>query len=289
MSDKHDTRRTERLALGALYGFTVLSIAGYGWFGLDPSRLPASGFAPRLFNVSFQFFAQAHILLALAVMLVPLARRLRARLTVPLLVVASISFLSEHIGTGYGVPFGGYAYTGLLGARIGPRVPALIPISWFLMALPAWVLARAVFPRLHQRTGRILLGAAWLVVWDLALDPAMSFLTPYWRWEDAGPYYGMPWMNLAGWYATGLVLLLSLDLLAGWARLERLPTRWMAAYYGAMVLMPAGMLAAAGAWTAVGVTALAIAVLGFGSRAFLPDHSREAEPVASDMTGSVTA
>ena len=258
--------RAERLALAGLYLFTLLAVVGYGWFGLNPQRLPQDGFALRLYNVSFQFFAQTQILVALAVLLVPTLRRSGWRLLVPLGIVYLVSFTSEHIGTGYGIPFGGYAYTGLLGARLGPRVPLLIPVSWFLMAVPAWVMARHALGADSRRASRILLGAVWLVVWDLALDPAMSFLTPYWRWEETGPYYGMPWMNLVGWYATGLVLMTTLDTLASWARLDRLPTDWMVAYYGAMVLMPLGMLVAAGAWLAVGVTALGAGAVAVGSR-----------------------
>ena len=122
-----------------------------------------------------------------------------------------------------------------------------------------------------------MLGAVWLVIWDLALDPAMSFLTPYWRWEETGPYYGMPWMNLAGWYATGLVLMTTLDALASWARLDRMPTGWMVAYYGAMVLMPLGMLAAAGAWLAVVVTALTAGAVAAGSKLRLATVDEVAE------------
>lgn len=280
--------RTERLALGVLYLFTLFAVVGYGWFGLNPGRLPQDGFALRLYNVSFQFFAQTQILVALAVLLVPTLRRSGWRLLVPFGIVYLVSFTSEHVGTGYGIPFGGYEYTGLLGARLGPRVPFLIPVSWFLMALPSWVMARHALGRDARRVSRILLGAVWLVIWDLALDPAMSFLTPYWRWEETGPYYGMPWMNLAGWYATGLVLMTTLDLLSSWARLDAMPTRWMVAYYGAMVLMPLGMLAAAGAWLAVVVTALAAGAVAVGSRLRTAawDEAREEGPLAPAVESS---
>ncbi len=255
------THRTEAAGLVFLFTFTLLAVIGYGVFGLNPGRLPSDGLSRRLYNVSFQFFAQAQILIALAVLLIPLARRCGWRILGPFAAVYVLSFLSEHIGTGYGIPFGGYEYTGLLGARVGPRVPALIPVSWFLMAVPSWVMARAALGVESSRSSRVLAGATWLVAWDLALDPAMSALTPYWRWEDTGPYYGMPWLNLAGWYLTGVVLLGVLDGLADWARLHALSTRWMAGFYGAMVLMPVGMLAAAGAWLAVVVTIVALAML----------------------------
>ena len=253
--------RAEVAGLVFLFAFTLVAVVGYGIFGLNPARLPSDGLSRRLYNVSFQLFAQAQILIALAILLIPLARRCGWRILAPFAAVYAVSFLSEHIGTGYGIPFGGYEYTGLLGARVGPRVPALIPVSWFLMAVPSWVMARAALGAGARRTSRVLAGAAWLVAWDLALDPAMSALTPYWRWAESGPYYGMPWMNLVGWYLTGIVLLGVLDGLADWSRLHALPVRWMAGFYGAMVLMPLGMLAAAGSWLAVVVTVVALAVL----------------------------
>ena len=60
----------------------------------------------------------------------------------------------------------------------------------------------------------ILLGTALLVAWDLLLDPAMSRVTSYWVWGEAGSYYGMPWSNLLGWGVTGLVLFIILNKLA---------------------------------------------------------------------------
>jgi uncharacterized membrane protein len=254
-------RHSETAGLVFLFVFTLAAVIGYGIFGLNPGRLPSDGLSRRLYNVSFQLFAQAQILVALAILMIPMIRRCGWRLLAPFAVVYVLSFLSEHIGTGYGIPFGGYEYTGLLGARVGPRVPALIPVSWFLMSVPSWVLARAALGAGSRGSSRVLVGAAWLVAWDLALDPAMSALTPYWRWEGSGPYYGMPWMNLAGWYMTGVVLLGVLEGLSDWARLHALPTPWMAGFYGAMVLMPLGMLAAAGAWLAVMVTLVAMAAL----------------------------
>jgi len=57
----------------------------------------------------------------------------------------------------------------------------------------------------------VLLAAALLVAWDLLLDPAMSKVTSYWVWADAGSYYDMPLMNLVGWGVTGLVLFIVLN------------------------------------------------------------------------------
>lgn len=252
--------RLEISGLVALVAFTLMALLGYGLFALRPQNLVGVPYAAEFFSISFRFFAQLHILLCFAALAIVLVSRTGLRWLPALAAVYALSFTSEHMGTGYGIPFGGYSYTTLLGIRVGPRVPALIPLSWFLMALPSWVIARAAFP--GSRTARIALAAFGLVLWDLALDPAMSSLTTYWRWEETGPYYGMPWMNLVGWYVTGLALMGAIEFFARNGTLDGLPVKWMMTYWGVVLLMPIGMLSAAGSWlgvvttlTAVGVTA----------------------------------
>jgi putative membrane protein len=54
------------------------------------------------------------------------------------------------------------------------------------------------------------LGAWFLTVWDLVLDPAMahaSLRVQFWVWEETGPYFGMPVKNFIGWSVTGLVFM----------------------------------------------------------------------------------
>jgi len=245
------SRVSERRALLGLLAFTLVAVAGYWNFALHPERIPAGGFAMRVYAYAFPWFARAHVLAAAGTLMVLLVGRLRARWVPAALAVSGVAFLFEHVGTGFGVPFGGYGYTGLLGFKLGGRVPALIPLSWFLMALPSWAIARA---SIRRRDLRVAVGALWLVAWDLALDPAMSYLTPYWRWESTGPYYGMPWINLLGWYLTALTIVSVLEFLGGRLGLSQLPVRWLAAYYGVVLLMPLGMVAAAGLGGAVAVT-----------------------------------
>lgn len=258
-------RRAERWALLVLLAFTVAAVAGYWNFALHPERLPPTPAARQFFAISFQFFGRLHIAVSALALAVVLVGRSGARWVPALAGAYAVAFLAEHLGTGYGIPFGGYEYTGLLGYKLGGRVPALIPLSWFLMGLPAWVVARAAFPGSSAR--RIGVAALTLVAWDLALDPAMSFLTPYWIWQDTGPYYGMPWVNLAGWFLTGLAIMALLELLGGSMRPEELPVRWMGAYFLLVLLMPAGMLAAAGHWPAVAATAVGVGACAWMVRA----------------------
>jgi len=253
-------RSPDWIALSALAVFTLVAIAGYGVFALNPGLIPESDSARRFYGLSFRLFARIHIVIAALVLAVPLIRQVRFRWVPALAAVFLVSFLSEYVGTGYGFPFGGYEYTGLLGFKLGGRVPALIPLSWFLMALPSWAMASAVFPEGSRRLGRILMGAYLLTAWDLALDPAMSYLTPYWTWEKTGPFYGMPWVNLAGWMGTGMVLMALLEALGSRGWVPALSLRWLMAYYGIVLLMPLGMVVAAGLWWALLATVAALSL-----------------------------
>jgi putative membrane protein len=245
--------RAERLSLAALYLFTVAAVLGYGIFALHPERLPDTDFARSFFANSFGLSSRVHILLSTAVLSVAFFLRASWRWLIALGAVFVLSFLAEHIGTGTGFPFSGYRYTSLLGPRIGERVPWLIPVSWFLMAAPSWIMARRSFPT--RTVPRVLFASYLLMLWDVALDPAMSYLVTYWIWETPGPYYGMPWLNFAGWYGTGILLMSALEFLdrrIDWA--GSVPVRWALLYHVAIVLMPLGMLVAAGAWVAVFAT-----------------------------------
>ena len=249
----------EKGTLGILGVFTAAAVLGYGIFALHPQFLPEAGFGLTLYTVSFGLFARLHIALAAVAMAIVLTLRLGLRWVPAFVAVYALSFLAEHVGTGFGFPFGGYEYTALLGPKLLGRVPWLIPVSWFLMALPAWLIARRTLVRRQDALARVAVGSLWLVAWDLALDPAMSALTPYWVWEEPGPYYGMPWINLLGWYVTGLALLTAIEFSSRSVRFESVDFRWTVGYYAAMLLMPLGMLLAAGEWLAVAATALGLA------------------------------
>lgn len=251
----------EGKALAGLYGFTFIALLGYVAFALNPGRIPNVPALFKFYSISYNFFAQTHIWVSFIVMAVFLVRYIGWRWIPALTVVYLLSFISEHVGTGYGIPFGGYAYTELLGPRLGPRVPIVIPLSWFLMALPSYLLASVSLPSPGRAVPRILFASLLLMTWDLALDPAMSYLTPrYWNWAETGPYYGMPWMNLLGWYVTGLVIITAIDRMGGreWARV--LDTRWMVLFYLGVLLMPLGMIIATRLWLGVGVTAAGLAL-----------------------------
>jgi uncharacterized membrane protein len=243
--------------------FTVVSVAGYAVFGRNPQLVAELPGAMDVYVVAFAFFARAHVLLSFVVLAAALYQAGRARWIPSLIAVYAISLGSEMAGTTAGIPFGPYRYTEGLGPMWFGHVPLLIPLSWFVMAVPSYALAGAFLDALRRRTvaARVVIASAILLAWDLALDPAMSFATKYWVWGSEGPYYGMPWLNLAGWYLTGLAIMGVLAALRADRWLDTVPVRWTVSFYAVNLLLPLGICAAAGLWGAVAVTIGVLALL----------------------------
>ncbi|MFQ3679263.1 MAG: gamma-carotene 1'-hydroxylase CruF [Pseudanabaenaceae cyanobacterium] len=125
----------------------------------------------------------------------------------------ALSLGSELLGTSTGFPFGHYSYLSGLGYKIAGRVPFTIPLSWFYLGFSTYILARAGLAARGitgwpQKLGAIALGAILLTAWDLVLDPAMSQAPyPFWEFQDAGEFFGMPYRNLTGWIGTGALFM----------------------------------------------------------------------------------
>lgn len=175
------------------------------------------------------------------------------------LAACTISLAAELLGTATGLPFGDYHYTEGLGAKVAGRVPWSIPLSWFFMGLAAYLLARAAVARggAPGSPWAVLLGAALLTAWDLALDPAMSHPAQpatFWRWGETGPYLGMPLRNFAGWLATGAAFMGVAH--AAWGRGQEPPLRIPLAVYLLNAAFAAALCARAGLWLPVAAVVL---------------------------------
>ena len=90
----------------------------------------------------------------------------------------------ERIGTATGVPFGRYEYSGALRPQVA-GVPAIVPLAWFAMAVPAREAAHAALGARSSAPSRVVVGAAALTAWDLFLDPQMVG-EGYWTWARRG-------------------------------------------------------------------------------------------------------
>lgn len=234
------------------WGFLVLqaliviaSLLGYGIFTARPDLLVQVDPQARFFTWAFHGFAVGNMLFGgLAVVVDALDANKRAAFYA-LISVYLVSLISELMGTGWGIPFGPYAYTSLLGPKWFGLVPLLIPLSWFTMSWACWVIAR------ERASGiaAILLGTSLLLAWDLLLDPAMSKVTSYWIWGESGDYYGMPWSNLFGWGVTGLVLFIMLHKIAPTPRSS---VRFAVSVYVVNFALPLGFCVLNQYWIAVG-------------------------------------
>jgi uncharacterized membrane protein len=117
----------------------------------------------------------------------------------------------ERVGTRTGLPFGRYSYTGALRPQV-TGVPAIVPLAWFAMGLPAREAAHAALGSRSRPVPRVVLGAAALTAWDLFLDPQMVG-EGYWVWVRRGLYRGIPLGNFAGWFVTSLGVMAALEVL----------------------------------------------------------------------------
>jgi putative membrane protein len=130
---------------------------------------------------------------------------------------ATISWVYEQVGVTTGLVFGAYRYTDYLGAKLGD-VPLLIPLAWFMMIYPSYVIAGLAVERRPTGTppgvaALVRLAAVSAVVmtaWDLVVDPILSGPDARaWIWDNGGPYFGIPIQNYLGWLLTTFTVYLA--------------------------------------------------------------------------------
>ena len=174
-----------------------------------PELWAASPLGQQAFTFGMAYAGPLHMVLGAAAMLALGGAVLGWRRTLIFFGLAcGLSLASELIGTGTGYPFGNYEYTSGLGYKVLGRVPFSIPLSWFYMGLASLLLGGAL-ARWHM-VWSVVLGAYFLTVWDLVLDPAMAhpgLALNFWVWHQSGPYFGMPVQNFVGWTFTGAVFM----------------------------------------------------------------------------------
>lgn len=115
--------------------------------------------------------------------------------------VISWSYESLSIATGF--PFGNYHYTEDLGWQLG-TVPLLIMPAYFGVCYISWLIARtlidALAPGRSYHWSVVLVAAFVMVMWDLSMDPSRATINLTWIWHDGGAYFGVPFVNFAGWF-----------------------------------------------------------------------------------------
>jgi len=126
-------------------------------------------------------------------------------------IAAVVSFLLEEIGVRTGWIYGAYHYSGMLGPKLGD-VPILIPLAWFMMIYPSWLVARALLRGVNVKavgglTSLAAMAAIVMTAWDTVMDPGMA-AAGNWVWERGGSYFGVPLHNYFGWLLTTFLVYL---------------------------------------------------------------------------------
>ena len=146
---------------------------------------------------------------------------------------------AELVGTQTGFPFGPYSYGDFLGAKIAGHVPWLIPPSWYAISIVSLDLGRRLG---LGRAGRVGAVALFMVLWDVALDPAMNHAFPFWKYDVGGVFFGMPLVNWAGWALTSALIAVGYEAFGG---LEAAPSRfvdvWAPRFYAVNSLFSVGV------------------------------------------------
>jgi uncharacterized membrane protein len=258
----------------ALLFINAISIFGYATFTLHPELFARYPWSPPIYAISYPLFARLQILLCFWLCIRAAHKVLSWRWLLYFLPAFLISFFMEFGGTSYGIPFGKYSYTSLLGWKLGDKVPVLIPVSWFCMSLCCYLLANQILgPKplrafggakghLWHRLGRIIIASLLLVAWDFTLEPAMSQLTPYWIWEESGVFFfGVAVRNLFGWLLTGFLIFLSFEILGLSNYGNRFERSWPAKFYLLSLSLPVGLSIAGSAWSPVILTTVTLLLL----------------------------
>lgn len=129
----------------------------------------------------------------------------------------AVSLLFESVGVATGLVYGDYYYSDKLGVKFLGLVPILIPVAWFMMTYPSYVIAERLVPAMKNiwtwRLGVAAIGGMVMTAWDLAMDP-MMVAGGHWVWEVQGAYFGVPLHNYFGWWLTTFVTFALFELIS---------------------------------------------------------------------------
>ena len=131
----------ETAALVFVYAVSAAALAGFATFAIHPELLVRANVPAATYAQMMVLAPRAQIIVAVFALGVVLWHRVRGRWLGTFAVVYLVSLGAELAGTTVGLPFGPYHYTDGLGWKWFAHVPALIPASWYMMALPSYAIA----------------------------------------------------------------------------------------------------------------------------------------------------
>jgi putative membrane protein len=178
----------------------------------------------------------------------------------------------EYLGETRGLIYSSFDYTEALGYQIAGSVPWTIGLAWAMLIWGGVGWLRA----LGCRGWRLVLGSGLLVTaFDLVLDPG-AVHSGYWSWPSGGFWYGVPWVNFAGWLLVATVGSWLVVRLLGDSSASRWPTYWLMAGNALVLAHWTAFAATVGYWWAAGV-GLALLSAGWITTWHLTRHTVPAE------------
>jgi putative membrane protein len=168
-----------------------------------------------------------------------------------------IAFTAEALGVNFGLVFGNYYYTKMLGVSLF-GVPLLAALAWEPIVYAAFCISDMLSPRLasvsplfKHKTAPIwaaAIGALATTAWDMMIDP-IAVSQGWWVWVGGGPYVpyvanGVPIQNFMGWLGVSFVINLIYRKVAD--GMQQPNHSAMLTYYGPMTLYSSLFLTAFG-------------------------------------------
>lgn len=138
-----------------------------------------------------------------------------------------IAWMVEYAGETSGIPFGHYTYTEVLQPQIAGVVPLPIAFAWVTAVVGAWQIASLSQHStiIVKQNPKLLIGlitATLVLLLDLQIETVATLVHPYWVWDEAGPYYGVPITNFVAWWLIALLMTMILIAILDGQNLHRL-------------------------------------------------------------------
>ena len=139
------------------------------------------------------------------------------------LIGVSLGWFAEQMGASHGWFFGRYAYTDVLGWRLGD-VPMIIPLMWFALCYVGYVISNliiwqnpliptSVVPSKSVAVFMSFLAAAIVTAYDLAADPYMVYVLKAWIMAKTdGWWFGETLEGFFGWILVSFTIIASFRL-----------------------------------------------------------------------------
>ncbi|HRN86403.1 MAG TPA: carotenoid biosynthesis protein [Candidatus Dojkabacteria bacterium] len=100
-----------------------------------------------------------------------------------------------------GFPYSRFQYSDMMGYKLYSIVPYTVFLIWPTLVISAYSLSEFIA---KKRFYRIIVTTILLLSLDLVFDPVATGLG-FWKWEQTGLYYGVPFLNFLGWIFSSLI------------------------------------------------------------------------------------